>query len=47
MVGHPAGSLSFEDVPGATTNWSVDGNNILTESDTSKFSLEKYHWAYL
>ena len=28
----PAGSLSFEDVPGATTNWSVDGNNILTES---------------
>lgn len=28
----PAGSLSFDEVPGATTKWNVDGNTVLTES---------------
>ena len=28
----PAGSLNFDEVPGASTKWNVDGNSILTES---------------
>lgn len=28
----PAGSLDFDEVPGASTKWNVDGNSILTES---------------
>ena len=28
----PAGSLDFDEVPGASTKWNVDGNFILTES---------------
>ena len=28
----PAGSLDFDEVPGASTKWNVDGNYILTES---------------
>jgi len=28
----PAGSLGFDEVPGASTKWSVVGNNVLTES---------------
>ena len=28
----PAGSLDFDEVPGASTKWTVDGNYILTES---------------
>ena len=28
----PAGSLDFDEVPGASTKWNVDGNSILSES---------------